>query len=344
MSTSTSTSTNTGTDAGTGTDCCPGPDSDTVAVLCGGVGAARFLGGLQQVVDPARITAIVNTGDDTQLNGLFVMPDLDTITYTLAGAIDPGRGWGLVDESWQAMAALARYQQVRPPESDAATTWFGLGDRDLATHLYRTVRRFEGATLTTIAAEIAAAWGLAVTLLPMSEGPRPTVIVQPDGATLAFQEYFVREHHAVTAAAVEFGGDAPATAAVLDTLAHAPALVIAPSNPIVSIGPIRALPAVEQALQARRERTVAISPIVGGRALKGPADRLLRELGHEPTVVGVARIYAPIAAHLVIDTVDAELADDVAAAGITPVIAESVMSTPARAAALAAATLAAFTP
>lgn len=313
-----------------------------VAVLCGGVGAARFLGGLQQVVAPAHITGIVNTGDDSTVNGLFVMPDLDTITYTLAGAIDPTRGWGLVDETWEAMAALGRYQQVRPPESAAATTWFGLGDRDLATHLYRTVRRAEGASLTAIAGEVTAAWAVPVRLLPMSDGSRPTVIVRPDGSTLAFQEYFVRERHAVTAAAVEFRGDAPATAAVLTTLETAPLLVVAPSNPIVSVGPIRALPGVEELLQARRQRTVAISPIVGGRALKGPAERLLRELGHEPTVVGVARIYAPIATALVIDPVDAELADAIAAVGVTPVIAPSVMDTPARAAALAAATLSAL--
>jgi len=314
----------------------------TVTVLCGGVGAARFLRGLVAVIDPAAVTAVVNTADDTVLNGLAISPDLDTIVYTLAGAIDPDRGWGLRGESWAAMEALQRYEPVRPAASAAASTWFGLGDRDLATHLYRTARRGEGATLSTIAAEIARAWGLDVRLLPMSDDPLATMLVLPDGSELSFQEYFVRHHHDVEVAAVRFAhsGARPA-AGVLAAIDDADAVVIAPSNPLVSIGPLRAVAGIDEHLAARRDRTVAVSPIVGGRALKGPADRMLTELGHEPSVVGIARLYRDIAATLVIDPVDEPLAGAVEAAGMVPLVVESIMSTPERAAALARATLAA---
>jgi LPPG:FO 2-phospho-L-lactate transferase len=317
------------------------PWSPQVTVLCGGVGAARLLAGAVDVVDPTAIAAVVNTGDDTVINGLAISPDLDTVVYTLAEAIDPERGWGLRDESWQAVDALGRYASVRPPGSAAANTWFRLGDRDLATHLYRTARRREGATLTDITAEIAAAWGVGVRVLPMSDDPAATRLALADGSEIAFQDYFVRLRHEVEVRAVRFEGAARPSAAVRSALSEAETVVIAPSNPLVSIQPIRELPGVDGALARRRESVVAISPIVGGRALKGPADRLLRELGHEATVAGVARLYAPIAAALVIDPVDDGLADAVAAAGMRPVVAPSVMSSRKAAAALAAAALAA---
>ena len=312
-----------------------------VAVVCGGVGAARFLRGLLDVVPANEVAAVVNTGDDTVLHGLSISPDLDTITYTLAGAIDPERGWGLGGETWQAMEALGRYAAVRPDGSGAAATWFNLGDRDLATHLYRTARLAEGATATVVADEVRRAWDVGVRLLPMTDDRLATIVELASGEDVAFQDYFVRLRHGVPTRGVRFEGDAAPTAAVLDALATAAAIVIAPSNPLVSIGPIRALPGVDDLLRRRRVHTVAVSPIVGGAALKGPADRLLAELGHEPSVGGVARLYAPIAAALVIDPVDAALAEDVRAAGIEPVVQPSVMSTPAVAAALARATLAA---
>jgi LPPG:FO 2-phospho-L-lactate transferase len=313
-----------------------------VAVLSGGVGAARFLRGLLDVVDPAGVAAIVNTGDDTTLHGLAISPDLDTITYTLAGAIDPERGWGLAGETWQAMGALARYADVRPPGSAAATTWFNLGDRDLATHLYRTARRAEGASPTVVADEVRRAWGLALRLLPMTDGVQATVIELASGEEVSFQDYFVRLRHGVPVRAVRFvGDDAAPTAEVLAALHEARTIVVAPSNPILSIGPLRALPGVEDVLQARRERTVAVSPIVGGAALKGPADHMLAELGHEPSVAGVARLYAPVAAALLIDTVDADHAAAVERAGMRAVVAPSVMTTPTIAADLARAVLAA---
>jgi LPPG:FO 2-phospho-L-lactate transferase len=241
------------------------------------------------------------------------------------------------------MEALSRYETVRPAGSAAATTWFNLGDQDLATHMYRTTRRAEGATLSEITAEIARAWRIAVRLVPMSDDPVATRLVLPDGSELAFQDYFVRHHHDVEVAAVRFAHDgARPTAAAVDAIDDADVLVVAPSNPIVSIGPLRALPGIDAQLTARRERNVAVSPIVGGRALKGPADRMLVELGHEATVVGVARLYRDIAATLVIDPADADLSDGVLAAGMRPVVVDSIMSTPARAAALAEATIAAI--
>jgi LPPG:FO 2-phospho-L-lactate transferase len=313
-----------------------------VAVLSGGVGAARFLRGLLAVVDPVDVAAIVNTGDDTVLHGLSISPDLDTITYTLAGAIDPERGWGLAGESWQAMAALARYEAVRPAGSAAATTWFSLGDRDLATHLYRTARLAEGVSATVVADEIGRAWGLGLRLLPMTDGTQSTMIELESGDEVSFQDYFVRLRHDVAVRAVRFEGDgATPTPEVVAALEEADVVGVAPSNPVVSIGPLRVLPGMEELLQLQRERTVAVSPIVGGAALKGPADHMLAELGHEPSVAGVARLYAPIATALVIDPVDAPLAPAVEAAGMHAIVHPSVMSTPERAADLARAVLAA---
>ncbi|MEQ1702625.1 MAG: 2-phospho-L-lactate transferase [Ilumatobacteraceae bacterium] len=315
-----------------------------VCVVCGGVGAARFLRALAGVVPAADTLGVVNTGDDTVLHGLSISPDIDTITYTLAEAIDPERGWGLRDETWRAMEALARYAEVRPAGSAAAPTWFNLGDQDLATHFYRTARLAEGATLTQVTAEIAAAWGLPQQLLPMSDQRVSTMVsLRDEGIEVPFQEYFVQRRHGVPVSGVRFDGAAAASLSPAATAAFADSeiVVVAPSNPLVSIGPIRALAGVDTMLTARRDSVVAISPIVGGAALKGPADRMLEELGHEASVVGVARLYAPIAGTLVIDPVDAHLAAAVEAAGMRVVVTPSVMSTPAIGHELARQTLAA---
>jgi LPPG:FO 2-phospho-L-lactate transferase len=307
-----------------------------ITVLAGGVGAARFLAGLLQVVDPREVTAVVNVGDDTQLHGLHISPDLDTVTYTLAGAINPETGWGLVDESWQAMETLARY---------GGATWFGLGDRDLGTHLFRTGELARGAGLTEVTAAIAAAWGLDLCILPVSDDPVRTMLTVQDldgvEREVGFQEYFVGRRHDVPVSAVRFAGADEATAApgVLAAIDGAAVVVIAPSNPIVSIGPVLAVPGVRDAVAAARARTVAVSPIVAGAALKGPADRMLRELGHDASVVGVARLYAPVASALVIDEADADLADAVEAEGLQAVVVPTVMATPALAAALARTTI-----
>ena len=315
-----------------------------ITVLAGGVGAARFLRGLLDVVAPSDITAVVNTGDDTVMHGLSISPDLDTVTYTLAGAIDPERGWGLRNETWRAMESLARFVPVRPEGSSAAPNWFNLGDQDLATHFYRTARLAEGATLTQVTDEIRRAFGLELALLPMTDSRVETRVTLTDsdgGGEISFQEYFVKHHHGVAVSAVRFVGtrSAALTSAAHEALTKADAVVIAPSNPLVSIGPIRALVGVDDLLAERRETVSAISPIVGGAALKGPADRMLIELGHEPSVVGVARLYARIAASLVIDPVDARLADQVEAAGMRAIVAPSIMSTPEISANLARAAL-----
>ncbi len=244
-----------------------------IAVLCGGVGAARFLAALARVSEPSETVAIVNTGDDTVLHGLAISPDLDTVTYTLADAIDPIRGWGLADESWRAMEALQRYATVRPDRSSAAPVWFNLGDRDLATHFYRTARLDEGATLAEVTGEICAAWGIAQRIVPMSNGTVSTVVTLVEGGDVPFQEYFVKLHHGVPISAVRFDGADQAELApgLSEVLSAAESVVIAPSNPVVSIGPIRALGGVEAMLRARRDSVVAISPIVGGAALEGPS-------------------------------------------------------------------------
>lgn len=303
-----------------------------IAVLCGGVGAARMLAGLQAVVDPGEIVAVVNTGDDTELHGLYVSPDLDTITYTLAGAVNPATGWGLTDESFRALQALERY---------GAITWFRLGDSDLATHLYRTGRMREGATLSVVTAEIARAWGLSVCLLPMSDDPVRTRLGLADQREVAFQEYFVKLRHSVVVDSVRFEGAAQARPApgVLEALGSAQIIVVAPSNPIVSIGPILAVPGVAEVLRARRDVVVAVSPIVAGAALKGPAARLLVELGGEASAPGVARFLSSCVGTLVIDEADADRAAEVELAGVHCVVAPTVMGSPERAARLARAVL-----
>jgi LPPG:FO 2-phospho-L-lactate transferase len=307
---------------------------DNIAVLAGGVGAARYLAGLLQVVPPTDVTAIVNTADDTWLHGLRVCPDLDTVTYTLAGAVNPESGWGLAGETWQAMASLRAYDPER--------AWFNLGDLDLGTHLFRTGRLAEGSSLADVTRDIAARWGLALRLLPMTEAEVATRVTVEGEGEIGFQEYFVGRRHAVPVTAVRVAGidDARPAEGVLDALASATRIVIAPSNPIVSIGPVLAVSGIRDALRARRGDTIAVSPIVAGAALKGPADRLLTELGHEASVVGVARLYRDVAATLVVDTADAGLAPAVEAEGMRCVVAPSIMHGPAEAAALAKVTLA----
>lgn len=321
--------------------------NDPVTVISGGVGAARFLLGLiDAVADPSQITAVVNTGDDCSLHGLSISPDLDTITYTLANAIDPERGWGLVDETWRSMESLARYESVRPAGSSAAPRWFNLGDQDLATHFYRTARLDEGASLTDVTNEIRLAWSVPIKVLPMSDEPIATMVTVVEGSgrersetEVSFQDYFVRLHHGVPVSGIRFFGNAELSQAAKASLRDAAVIVIAPSNPLVSIGPIRSLAGVDDLLESRRKSVVAVSPIVGGAALKGPADRMMTELGHEASVVGVAKIYAPIASTLVIDPVDEHLAPQVEATGMRCIVTPSIMSSKDVSRSLALATL-----
>jgi LPPG:FO 2-phospho-L-lactate transferase len=306
-----------------------------LVTLCGGVGAARMLSGLIRVVPPRSITAIVNVGDDTVLHGLHISPDLDTITYTLAGMDNRETGWGVAGESWTVMEELARL---------GGESWFRLGDRDLATHLFRTERLRAGDSLSEVTASIAGRRQIDVRLLPVTDDALRTMLtlaekteLGPPGTEVTFQDYFVRLHHDVAVRAVRFAGaeGARPTPAVTDGLASADRIVVCPSNPIVSIGPLLAVPGVRDALVARRDDVVAVSPIIAGSTVKGPADRLMGELGTEPSVVGVARLYAPWVSTLVIDEADRALAGDVEAEGVRCVVAPTIMDSPDRAAALA---------
>jgi LPPG:FO 2-phospho-L-lactate transferase len=309
-----------------------------LATLAGGVGAARFLAGLVRVVPPVDVVAIVNTADDDEFHGLYVSPDLDSVTYTLAGASNVAQGWGLEGETFATLDALARYD---------VPTWFRLGDKDLATHLFRTARLRAGAPLSTVTAEITRAWSVGVRLLPMTDDPvRTRISVQrgPDHVEeLAMQRWFVGERAEPPVVAVRFQGAEQSRPApgVLEALARADTIVICPSNPVISIGPILAVPGVRDALAARRDRVVAVSPIVGGAPVKGPADRLMAPLGMEVSCVGVAHAYAEFCGSLVIDAVDADRAAEVEAAGVHAVVTDTMMRSPEIAAALAAETLAA---
>ncbi len=313
--------------------------------LAGGVGAARFLRGLVRILPPEDLVVVVNTADDDEFHGLHVSPDLDTVTYTLAGAEHPEQGWGLAGETFAVVDALERY---------GVPTWFRLGDRDLATHLYRTTRLDAGATLSEVTTEIARAWGVGPRLIPMSDDPIATKVTvrrdaDPQAASggvgreevLAMQEWFVRERAAPPVVAVDFEGAASARPApgVLDALATADTILICPSNPVISIGPILAVPGVRDALVARRDRVVGVSPIIAGAPVKGPADRLMDPLGIEVSCVGVARHYAPFCATLVIDSGDAARAPEVESAGVRAVVADTLMTDARVAAALARHTL-----
>lgn len=319
-----------------------------ITALAGGAGAARMLRGLVDVVPAPDVTAVVNTGDDLTIHGLRVCPDVDTVTYTLAGAVDADRGWGLAGETWDAMEALERFPAVAPAGSRAGQSWFRLGDRDLATHMYRTQRLAEQARLSEVTAELARAWKVAVRLLPMADQPVATrvTVAGPGPETsveIGFQDYFVGRRHAVPVRAVRFDGVEVAKPApgVLESIASAQRVLICPSNPLVSIGPILAVPGVGEAVADRRPDVVAVSPIVAGAAVRGPADRLMTELGHEASATGVARLYAPYASTLVVDEADAGLAAAVEAEGVRCVVAPTLMTGRAEAAALARAVMAA---
>jgi LPPG:FO 2-phospho-L-lactate transferase len=309
--------------------------------LAGGVGAARFLAGLVRTVAPEELVVVGNTGDDDEFHGLLVCPDLDSVTYTLAGASNRELGWGLEGETFACLDALERY---------GGDTWFRLGDRDLATHLYRTRRLRADATLSTVTAEIVAAWELTLQLLPMSDDPVRTRITvrEPNpaetGSTtreLRMQEWFVRERSQPPVVSVRYEGADSARPApgVLEALDAADAIVLCPSNPVISIAPILAVPGIRDALVARRDRVVGISPIVGGAPVRGPADRLMAPLGIEVSCVGVARAYAPFCSTLVIDALDEPRAAEVEAAGVRAVVADTMMHSPEIAAALARRTL-----
>lgn len=289
-----------------------------IVALAGGVGAARFLDGLSRIAPPRQLLVVGNVGDDAEIHGLHISPDLDTVMYTLAGMANRRQGWGLQRETFHCLEALARL---------GGETWFRLGDRDLATHLYRTDRLRAGAPLSEITAALAAALGVAVRILPATDD-RLRTLVKTAGGSLDFQTYFVRRRARDRVLGLEFDGSSNARAApgVLDAIASARAVVLCPSNPFISIGPILAVRGIREALRKTAAPVIAISPIVGGRALKGPADRMMKSMGYRTSAAAVAEIYRDFLDIFVLDTVDAKLLPAVEKLGIRAIVTNTVMS------------------
>jgi len=288
-----------------------------VCALAGGVGGAKLAAGLQEVLPPGDLTVVVNTADDFDLWGLRICPDLDTVMYTLAGISNPETGWGLAGESFDTLSMLARYGE---------DTWFKLGDRDLATHVLRTARLRAGETLTTVTDALSGSLGIRSVVLPMSDEKVSTVLKTPAGL-FEFQEYFVRRGQRDEVLGVELRGIEAVrpTEAVLGAVAAADVVVFCPSNPVVSVGPILALPGMRGRLAASSAPKVAVSPIVGGRALKGPADRMLASLGHEVSAAGVAAMYEGLVDGMVVDRVDERERPGIEALGMRTLATDSVM-------------------
>lgn len=303
-----------------------------VVALAGGVGAARFLSGLVRAVDPAHLTAIVNTGDDRAFYGVHVSPDLDIVTYTLAGRADREKGYGLAGDSFRVVEALGALGHE---------TWFRLGDADFATALHRTLRLREGAGLARVADEVRRAYQVGVAILPMSEDPCPTYVELRGGRRVHFEEYLARDGAPDDVEAVDLAAAARARPApgVAEAIAAAGAILVCPSNPVVSIGPILAVPGIRAALRAARAPIVAVSPIVGGAPLKGPASQLLRGIGVEVSARGVAGLYREWIHGFVLDERDAAQRDDIEALGLRARVTDTVMRSPEAAERLARAAL-----
>jgi LPPG:FO 2-phospho-L-lactate transferase len=304
------------------------PSKNTVTTLAGGVGAAKFIRGLIQRIPARRLTVIVNTGDDEYFYGLHVSPDLDTITYTLAGVVNRANGWGRAGESFHAVEALGQFY---------AKPWFNLGDRDLATHLYRTERLRNGASMTQVTEEVAQRLGVQARVLPMSNERVYTHVKLKGRPPIPFQEYFVKRRARGAVEAIELRGieDAQPAEGVTAAITGAAAVILAPSNPFVSLGPILQLRGVREALRSVRARVAAISPIVGGRTIKGPADAMMRGLGHEVSPLGVARLYQDFIGTFVVDQIDRRYVESIQQLGLKAVSTDTIMSTPAKAARLA---------
>lgn len=302
-----------------------------IVALAGGVGAARFLDGLVAVTAPERVVIVGNTGDDFELHGLHISPDLDTVAYTMAGIADPERGWGIRGDTHECLRSLGRYG--RP-------TWFQLGDRDLATHLYRTELLRQGLGLSEATARICEKLGVSAKLVPATDARLRTRVDTLEGR-LDFQVYFVERRTEPEVTGVVFDGVETARPApgVLETIAAASAVIVCPSNPLISIGPILAVPGIREALRTTPARVAAISPIVGGKALKGPADRMMRGLGMDPSAVAVARLYRDFVDVFIMDEVDRACAPAVEALGMRAVVTQTVMRDAASRRALAAVTL-----
>lgn len=297
-----------------------------IVVLAGGVGGSKFLWGLAQEAGGESLSAIVNTGDDIEMHSLKICPDLDIVTYTLAGVVDPEKGWGFAGDTFECMKVLGRYG--RP-------TWFNLGDRDLGTHIYRTQAMRQGSRPTEVADAIRRALGVQTRILPMTDEAVTTYVLVGDGPThsLHFQEYLVERKAADEIRGIEYRGSPRAhpTPEVLSALQEADAIFLAPSNPVASIGPILAIPGIRACLRATQAPIVAVSPVVGGQSLKGPTDKFLRWAGVEVSPLGVARLYHSALDGLdgmLIDSVDADKAASIEALGVAVRTGEIIMRSP----------------
>lgn len=289
-----------------------------IVALAGGVGGAKFSEGLALATPPKDVSVIVNTADDFDLYGLRICPDLDTVMYTLAGIQNPNTGWGIDEDSYATLGAIARYGE---------DTWFSLGDQDFATHILRTSWISQGMGLDEITLSLSKGLGIESTIIPMTNNPVATIIVTPEGE-LDFQEYFVRRRQQDTVTGVRFEGIeyAEPTEGAITAIREADLVVICPSNPIVSVGPILALEGMRSILEQSSSPVVAISPIVAGQALKGPADRMLDSLGHEASALGVARIYDGSINGFVIDCADHDIAESIQSMGMEVLVTDTIMS------------------
>jgi len=291
---------------------------ETITALAGGVGASKLLLGLHDVIDPRDLTVIVNTGDDIVLHGLKISPDLDIVTYTLAGIVDEAKGWGYRDETFHTLERLAVFGRIN---------WFNLGDRDLATHIHRSAMLAEGKSLSDAAEAIRLALGVKARILPMCDEAVPTMIETAEGE-LHFQEYLVKRRAEPVVRSIRFNGVEKARPAkgVLEGIRDADRILICPSNPLISIGPILAVPGIREALRERKASVIAVCPIVGGKSLKGPSDKMLAELGSEPSATGVAKLYADFSGTFVIDPADKAQADRIRRLGMKVEVVPTVMT------------------
>lgn len=292
-------------------------ESGTVVALAGGVGGAKMAQGLAGIVGIGGLSVIINTADDFELWGLHISPDLDTVMYTLAGLANPSTGWGIAGDTHHTLSGIASYGE---------DPWFSLGDRDFATHILRTQRLRQGERLTTVTGELSAALGVGARLLPMTDDPVATMI-HTDDLVRTFQDYFVARRQQDEVTAVSFAGieEARPSAEVLSAVEAASIIVFCPSNPIVSIGPILDVPGIRDALLASDAARIAVSPIIGGKALKGPADRMLASLGFESSALGVARMYQGLIDVLVIDDLDRDMAESIRALDIDVLVTQTIM-------------------
>jgi LPPG:FO 2-phospho-L-lactate transferase len=306
-----------------------------ITALAGGVGASKFLEGLSRAMSPEELTIIVNTGDDIELFGLYIAPDLDIVTYTLGGMVNPVTGWGVKDDTFHCLDPLLRYT--------AGERWFNLGDRDLATHIFRTHRLGEGDTLSEIADRIRVALGVKSRILPMTDLHTPTTIVTDEG-DMHFQEYLVRRRAQPAVKGIRFEKIESARPApgVTEAILQADAVIICPSNPLISIGPILAVPGIRDSLRETGAAVAAISPLVGGASLKGPTDRMLADLGMEVSARQVAELYSDFLDIFILDRQDEAARSEIERLGLKVIVTETVMSDADKKLSLAKTTLAAL--